>query len=296
MNPVNVLPPAVGEIRGRLENPDESSKGSHANSNEELNPPPIDTNFPEVFSELERQLGMDQEINPEQGDNSQTNSTNSSNSTRFGAIANLNKKLDILGLSATVPDRTVRRPRPAPASGRPTRRKGDSVRDLKINLDETAATLRNDSLDVTVEAIRTRHGLLEERTDQYYFDKAFGDFGNRIRSNVFSDSNRARLLRFSKKVRMEARPAGEIEIAHEITDYTDPLSASYMPQSTMFEQPDSIYRDHLDSNIFHGSERVTLADLEKRINKPKWEILQNLLWLVPQGEVELHQSDPEHFG
>lgn len=79
-------------------------------------------------------------MNPDQGDNSQTNS--STDSSRFGAITNFSKKLDILGQSVIV-DRTVRRPRPPPASGRRTRRKGESVLDIKIDLDQTDTSIRN---------------------------------------------------------------------------------------------------------------------------------------------------------
>lgn len=89
-----------------MDNQDENSKGSKANSSDNGNQqPPIDSNFPEVFNELERQLGVEHEMNLDQGDNSQSNSqTNSSNnSSRFGAIPNFNKKLDILGTSVVLP-------------------------------------------------------------------------------------------------------------------------------------------------------------------------------------------------
>jgi chromatin segregation and condensation protein Rec8/ScpA/Scc1 (kleisin family) len=69
-----------------------------------------------------------------------------------------------------------------------------------------------------------------------------------------------------------------------------------MPESTMFEPPDSAYREHLDSNIFHGEEEVTLKALTKKVKKPKWEVFQNLLWLSQQGEVHLEQANPEAFG
>ncbi len=71
------------------------------------------------------------EINPENSDNSQT--TSSSNSSRFGAIANFNKKMEILG-EVRLQDRTVRRPRIPPGAGRRTRRK-EPVVDANIDLD-----------------------------------------------------------------------------------------------------------------------------------------------------------------
>lgn len=95
----------------------------------------------------------------------------------------------------------MRRPRAPAVSGRPTRRKGESVRDTKIDLDDTAATFRNESLDVTVEAIRTRHGQLEEHAEQYRFDKEVSMIADRIRSNIFSLDNREKLSRFNKKPR-----------------------------------------------------------------------------------------------
>lgn len=94
--------------------------------------PPLDSNFPEVFTEMEQQLAAEREINPEQSDNSQSTSSNS-NLSRFGAIANFNKKMEILG-EVKLQDRTVRRPRAPPGAGRRTRRK-DPVVDANIDLD-----------------------------------------------------------------------------------------------------------------------------------------------------------------
>lgn len=150
---------------------------------------------------------------------------------------------------------------------------------------------------MTIDAIRTRHHHLDDYAHQHRFNKAIADFTERIRHNIFSEDNRPRLLRFAKRGRVEER-AEEREgpqEAQDLTDYTDPLT-SYFPQSTLFEQPDSIYRDHLDSNIFQGAEKVTLSELQKRVNKPRWEVFQNLLWLSQQGEITLEQAKPETFG
>lgn len=145
----------------------------------------------------------------------------------------------------------------------------------------------NETLDVTVEAVRTRHTHFEENAHFREFKENVQEVADRIRSNIFSEANKLKLLRFGRKTGLEKRPPQESEMIHEATDYTE--QTSYLPQSTMFDQPDSTYREHLDSNIFHGDEKLTLNDLQRRVNKPKWEVFQNLLWLSQQGEVRLEQ-------
>lgn len=140
---------------------------------------------------------------------------------------------------------------------------------------------------MTVEAVRTRHTHLEEYALFKEFKENVQEVADRIRSNIFSEANKLKLLRFGRKVRPDQRPYQEPETVNEMTDYTE--QTSYLPQSTMFEQPDSTYREHLDSNIFHGDEKLTLIDLQRRVNKPKWEVFQNLLWLSQHGEVRLEQ-------
>lgn len=96
-NPVKILPPNPQEFRdlgaGRKE--DDNSKGSNPSSG--LEHP--ETDFNQALTEIGQNFGFadGDPTNPEHDDSSQSNSTNSS--IRFGAIANLSKKVDIIGQS-----------------------------------------------------------------------------------------------------------------------------------------------------------------------------------------------------
>jgi hypothetical protein len=97
----------------------------------------------------------------ERDQNSQATSSNaSSHSSRSGLIANFDRKMEIVG-EVKIQDRTVRRPRAPPGTGRRTRRKGPII-DEKIDIEEVVPSM-GESLDVTMEAMRARHANYEER-------------------------------------------------------------------------------------------------------------------------------------
>jgi hypothetical protein len=79
-----------------------------------------------------------QEAGMENGESSMS-SSNSSNVTKFGAIIDYEKKMQIIG-DLRVTERTVRRPRAPPGTGIRTRRK-EPIVDVKIDLDETGPTI-----------------------------------------------------------------------------------------------------------------------------------------------------------
>ena len=113
-----------------------------------------------------------------------------------------------------------------------------------------------------------------------------------LEKRIFSTSNMAKLQRLmKKKAGGEHHVPQEHSFVPENTDFSDPTD--YAPiASTSFEPSESLYREHLEVNIFNGQEELTLSDLRQRVRKPKHEIFQNLLWLVQKGEVSLTQENP----
>lgn len=190
---------------------------------------------------------------------------------RFGAIANLSKKVDIIGQSFSfeAENRTVRRARNNPAANRTTRRKVDKF-DEKINLDETATSLRADKLDLTYEAIQNRHRQLDDHAKCLDFEARLEKNAEELEKRIFSTSNMARLQRLVKKKGGEHRAVQEHSFIPDNTDFSDPTD-SYAPiASTIFEPSDSFYREHLEANIFNGQEELSLSDLRQRVRKPEY--------------------------
>lgn len=146
--------------------------------------------------------------------------------------------MDIIGQSFSfeAENRTVRRARNSSAAHRTTRRKAEKF-DEKINLDETATTLRPDKLDITYEAIQNRHRQLDDHAKYLEFEVRLEKNAEELEKRIFSTSNLAKLQRLVKKkaggAAAEQRVAEEHSFVPENTDFSDPTD--YAPvASTSF--------------------------------------------------------------
>jgi hypothetical protein len=119
-------------------------------------------------------------------------------------IANLSKKVDIVGLSVSFDEnnRTVRRGRNNQSVNRTTKRKIERILDPKINLDETATSLsRIDRLDITTEMIQNRHNFFEEYANYRGFEDRLEKCADVFEATIFNERNRQKIQRFIKKVK-----------------------------------------------------------------------------------------------